>query len=57
MPAEDKSPLILEPLPESLVIHDEGNVELSCRIRNVTAADVTWTKNDIMARKGSRFKV
>ena len=55
--SDDKSPVILEPLPESLVIHDDEYVELSCRIKNVTPSDVSWTKNDITARKGKRFKV
>ena len=55
--SDDSTPVILEPLPESLVIHDDEYVELSCRIKNVTPSDVSWTKNDITARKGKRFKV
>lgn len=53
----DPAPRILEPLVEALTITDDSTVELRCRISNVGPDDVTWSKNDRMARKGSRFKV
>ena len=53
----DLTPRIIEPLEEALTITDDCTVELVCRISNVTADDVVWTKNERMARKGSRFVV
>lgn len=53
---DDLAPVLLEALPESITISDESCVDLSCRIKNVTVDDINWTKNDGMARRGSRFK-
>ncbi|XP_067933209.1 myosin light chain kinase, smooth muscle-like [Watersipora subatra] len=51
----DLKPRIEKPLDEAITITDDSVVELVCRISNVAPEDVTWTKNDRRARKGSRF--
>lgn len=56
-PPADLTPRILEELPETLTISDESVAELSCRISNVDPEDISWSKNERAARRGSRFKV